>query len=208
MSDISGVGSGHRDRLLARFAALGVAAALMSAAQPARADFYSLAGRFECLDKPDGSCGGPGRADLHMPAAPKPAAKEVTAATAPSIVAPPQPPQPAPPQTAATASRPPDPVEEIAASIKRARVSAEDVATLHRLSQAGDGRATELLAWCDYKGIGVARDPVAAYVLYGIAALAGAPHARANQTVIYDYALTSDQRQRVLDIQNEVLANP
>jgi len=191
-------------RRLARLAALGLVAAAIGAAPPARADFYSLAGRFQCLDKPDGSCGGPGRADLHMPVKPKPAPKE-TAAAAP-IIDPLTLPQPTAPKTKAATSGPYNPVEAIAAAVKHHEVSSEELATLRRLSQTGNAHATELLAWCDYKGIGVARDPVAAYVLYGIAAMAGIPRASANQTVIYEYALTSDQRQKVLDIQNEVMA--
>ncbi|MGH7035803.1 MAG: hypothetical protein ACREFL_18890 [Stellaceae bacterium] len=185
-----------------------MAAAVASFASPARADFYSLAGRFECLAKPEGSCGGPGRAELLPPPAPKPAAKATAAAVAaPRLDALP-PPQPTAPQTQARASRARDAVETIAAAIRRGQVSAEDRATLQRFSQAGNAHASELLAWCDYKGIGVTPDPVAAYVLYGIAALGGMPTARQNQAVIYEYALTSEQRQRVLDIQNEVLANP
>lgn len=179
-----------------------------SLAPPAQADFYSLAGRFECLAKPEGSCGGPGRAELLPPPAPKPAAKEPTAAIAsPRLDASPAQ-QPTAPQTAASASRARDAVETIAAAIRRGQVSAADRATLQRLSEAGNAHATELLAWCDYKGIGVAPDPVAAYMLYGIAALGGVATARQNQAVIYEYALTSEQRQKVLDMQNEVLANP
>ena len=195
----------------ARLAALGIATAVTSLASPAQADFYSLAGRFECLAKPEGSCGGPGRAELLPPPAPKkPVVKETTAAVAPSQRAEPQQPQqqPTAPQTQASASRARGPVETIAAAIRRGQVSAEDRATLQRLSQAGNAHATELLAWCDYKGIGAAPDPVAAYVLYGIAALAGVPTARQNQAVISDYALTSEQRQKGLDMQNELLANP
>jgi TPR repeat protein len=193
-----------------RLAALGIATAVASLASPAQADFYSLAGRFECLAKPEGSCGGPGRAELLPPPASKPAPKQTTAAVAPSQRAEPQLPQqqPTAPQTQASASRARGPIETIAAAVRRGQVSAEDRATLQRLSKAGNAQATELLAWCDYKGIGTAPDPVAAYVLYGIAALAGMPTARQNQAVIYEYSLTSEQRQKVLEIQNEVLANP
>ncbi|HKT16569.1 MAG TPA: hypothetical protein VJR47_00920 [Stellaceae bacterium] len=192
---------------LARLALLGAAAAACVA--PAHADFYTLDGRFACLDKPDAGCGGPGRAELRLPAEkPAAAAQDATVAIAPAPADPPPPSRPTAPQTKAAASGPYNPVDAIAAAIKRNRVSAEDVATLQRLSQAGNARATELLAWCDFKGLGVARDPVAAYVLYGVAALAGIPKASANQTVIFEYALTSEQRQKVLDMQNELLANP
>lgn len=210
MSDRSIIpGSTRMSGAYARLAALGIAiAAVASLAVPAQADFYSLAGRFECLDKPAGSCGGPGRAELLPPPVPKPAAKETTATTAsPHLDASPAR-QPTTPQTEASASRERGPIETIAAAIRHGQVSAADRATLQRLSQAGNAHATELLAWCDYKGIGVAPDPVAAYVLYGIAALGGVPTARQNQAVIFEYALTSEQRQKVLEIQNEVLANP
>ena len=210
MSERSSIrGSTRLSGAYVRLAALGIAMAVASLAVPAQADFYSLAGRFECLDKPAGSCGGPGRAELLPPPASKPAAKETTttAVAAPHLdAAPPR--QPTTPQTEANASRERGPIETIAAAIRRGQVSAADRATLQRLSQAGNAHATELLAWCDYKGIGAASDPVAAYVLYGIAALGGVPTARQNQAVIYEYALTSEQRQKVLDMQNEVLANP
>lgn len=96
-----------------------------------------------------------------------------------------------------------DPIVEIAARIEAGKPSSEDLKHLHTLSRSGDGRAIELLAWCDYFGIGSPRDPVAAYILYGIASLAGVAGADANQAVIYEYVLTPGQRQLVLDIQND-----
>ena len=103
---------------------------------------------------------------------------------------------------------PQDPIIEIAARIEGGKPSSEDLKHLLKLSRSGDGRAIELLAWCDYFGIGVPRDPVAAYILYGIASLAGIAGADANQAVIYDYALTPNQRQLVLDIQNDDIEEP
>ncbi len=79
---------------------------------------------------------------------------------------------------------------------------------MHTLAHRGDSRAIELLAWCDYVGVGEARDPVAAYILYGIAALSGIARASTNQAVIYEYILTPDERQAVLDIQNDIGAAP
>lgn len=195
------------NRFLAGRALLGMLVAMAAAPFPARADFYQLDGRFQCLDNPDAGCGAAGRVELHPPLPPKPATKAARALVVPPIEPPVQ------PQMTATSAKPPpkpaprDPVHVIAAAVKSGRASAEDLERLRSLSHAGNAHATELLAWCDYHGIGVARDPVAAYVLYGIAALSGIPHARANQAVIYEYALSSDQRQRVLDIQNEVQAS-
>jgi TPR repeat protein len=178
------------------------------AAASARADFYKLDGRFQCLGSAEASCGGAGRAELLPPLPPKPPAKEAVAFVAPPVEPPVQahiaPASPKPARPAA----PRDPILVLADNVKDGRVSPEDLQRLRTLSHAGNAHATELLAWCDYKGIGVPRDPVAAYVLYGIAALAGVSHARANQAVIYEYALSSDQRQKVLDIQNEIQTSP
>jgi len=96
-----------------------------------------------------------------------------------------------------------DPLHEIASRIEAGKPSSEDLHRLRTLSRTGDGRAIELLAWCDYFGVGLPRDPVAAYILYGIASLAGVAGASANQAVIYNYVLTPNQRQMVLDIQND-----
>jgi hypothetical protein len=195
------------NRFLVRYGLLGTLSAIALSSLPARADFYRLDGRFQCLDGADSSCGGPGRAELHPPLPPKPKSDDVPPGLDLDADLAGQ------PQSARNdvgpqhESGPSDPVLAIAAKIKTDRVSAADVQLLRSLSRNGNARATELLAWCDYKGVGAPRDSVAAYVLYGIAALAGMPHARANQAVIYEYALSSDQRQRVLDIENEVRPN-
>lgn len=194
-------------RTLPRYAFFWTSLVILLAPVAAQADFYTLDGRFQCLDSGDPGCGGPGRVELHPPPA-EPAKKEVAALVSPPIE------RPAPPRAATNVAKSPreqvphDPVLAIATRIKTDRPSAEDLQLLRDLSHAGNARATELLAWCDYHGIGVPRDAVAAYVLYGIAALAGISHARANQAVIYEYALSSDQRQRVLDIENEVKPDP
>ena len=78
-----------------------------------------------------------------------------------------------------------------------------DLAWLKQAAQSGNPRAIELLAWCDLNAVGTPRDPVQAYLLYGAAADAALPHARENQTLIYERDLDKDQRQKVLDLANE-----
>ncbi len=169
-------------------------------ANPARADFYSLAGRFACLENAAATCVDMGRLaekrQIEKPAEgsdAKPIATPAAPAGDKPIVQAP----------ALTSIAAPDPLPEITARIKTGTASSEDLRRLRVVSRTGDGRAIELLAWCDYSGIGLPRDPVAAYILYGIAALAGVSGARTNQAVIYDYDLSSDQRQIVLDIAND-----
>ena len=167
---------------------------------PAHADFYTLDGKFACLEAGEGSCANHSRDTLTPP---KPADPSNAASTKsdhdPLLRA---------PATLATGAPPADatlrePVQDIASRVAAGKPSSEDMRRLRTLSRSGDGKAIELLAWCDYFGIGVSRDPVAAYIMYGIAALAGVAGAGANQAVIYEYVLTPDQRQMVLDIQND-----
>jgi hypothetical protein len=185
---------------------------------PARADFYRLDGRFQCLEGPAPGCAA-GRETLHLPPV-HPNKTEDAEYVAPSTV-----------KTVkrvkfetgsyktagahsrrvASVAEPRDepsndPLASIALAIKKRHVSSGQILTLRRLSAAGNAHASDLLAWCAYSGTGIARDPVAAYVLYGVAALAGVPDARRNQDVIFNYALSSGQRQTVLDIKNEVSA--
>ena len=175
---------------------LWLAAALAAnfVAVPARADFYTLDGKFACLSDGEAGCGNHSRDTLEPPKSPAPA--EVAPDHDPLLQAPPT---LAPVQHAS----PGDAIREIGTRVAAGKPSSDDMRRLHTLSRSGDGRAIELLAWCDYFGIGAPRDPVAAYIMYGIAALAGVAGASANQAVIYDYALTPDQRQMVLDIQND-----
>ena len=178
----------------------------------ARADFYRLTGQFQCLNNPTAVC--TDMDPLTPPAVPKPEAPStfkvkasapkpaqpvaVDAVRDPASARPPirdvrQPPHPRPPV---------NPVHEIAMQIKAGKLSTANLEHLRRLSKGGHGDATELLAWCTYLGIGVPRDPVTAYFLYGDAANQGVSHARSNQAAIYVSALTSSQRQHVLDIEN------
>jgi hypothetical protein len=54
--------------------------------------------------------------------------------------------------------------------------------------------------------IGMARDPVEAFLLYGAAGDAALPNARENQRLIFERDLDSDQRQQVLNLANEGVA--
>jgi len=89
----------------------------------------------------------------------------------------------------------------IARRVADERPEAGDVAHLKQAAAAGDARAIELLAWCALKGIGIDRDPIAAYLLYGKAAVADVPRARENQRLVYERTLSSAQRQLVLDLE-------
>jgi hypothetical protein len=59
------------------------------------------------------------------------------------------------------------------------------------------------LAWCKLNAIGMVRNPVEAYLLYGAAGNGALPNARDNQRLIYERDLNSEQRQQVLDLANE-----
>lgn len=177
---------------------LTIAAAIAGpAAPPARADFYQLEGRFQCLATPAAICGDATRVSVAKPVAPTP------------VIAPPtSPPMAALPPIAEPTGAPPaqDPVLAIAADVELGHLTAADIATLQADAAADDPRATELLAWCEFTGLGMQRDPVDAYLLYGRAASAMVPHASENQTAIYETVLTQEQRQYVLDLSNDALA--
>jgi hypothetical protein len=170
-------------------------------ANTARADFYTLEGRFACLENAAATCVDMGR----VTEKPQSDSKPIVAPSLPTLaLATPAIQAPALTKTApGQKSAPSDPFLDIAERIKTGKISSEDLHRLQMGSHAGDGRAIELLAWCDYFGIGLPRDPVAAYILYGIAGLAGIPGTSTNQAIIYDYGLSSDQRQIVLDIAND-----
>ncbi len=172
---------------------------------PARADFYTLDGKFACLDGDASVCADRGHAaDQLVPRKPADSPGTAPAETSapsndPLIQAPPA----LNALHRAESGTSHDPMRDIAAHIEAGKPSSEDLQRLRTLSRSGDARAIELLAWCDYFGIGLPRDPVRAYIMYGIASLAGVAGASANQAVIYAYVLTPTQRQMVLDIQND-----
>ena len=174
-----------------------LAALALGLAAPARADFFTLDGRFECLDGSNAICGDP-QPLVSM-----------------QRVAKPTPVPPAAPPTAEPLSSPPtarsvaplprteDPLRAIARRVQADAPASGDLAWLKQAAQSGNPRAIELLAWCDLNAIGTPRDPMQAYLLYGTAADAALPHARENQALIYERDLDKDQRQHVLDLANE-----
>ena len=190
----------------ARRAVAAVILAVLVAGQ-ARADFYTLDGKFACLERGAASCAGHAADPLVAPPSTVPsnqAPSETNAqppADDPLLKAPPTLTSHAPTKT----TTPGEALRDIGARIEAGKQSADDLKRLRALARTGDGRAIELLAWCDYFGIGLPRDPVAAYILYGIASMAGVAGASDNQAVIYQYVLTPNQRQMVLDIQNDDL---
>jgi TPR repeat protein len=185
----------------------GIAALVLAACcvgtTPAQAQFYSLEGRFQCLDHPEAVCFD-ATSDGPTPPSAAAAAQAVAASgrTLPSAAKATAPKRVAHPQEGA------DPLRAIAQRVEAGHAAAADAARLERLAEAGDRRALELLAWCHLKGLGVERDPVEAFRLYGAAADRGAADARRNQTIVYETVLTSEERQRVLMVANGVKPTP
>ena len=162
---------------------------LCGAALPAHAEFYRLEGRFQCLEQADAVCYDAAPSQVETPPTAAAAPHEAPPAPAPVAMIPPARPLP-----------PVDPISAIASRIKAERPGAGDVAALRHAATTGDPRAIEMLAWCALRGIGIERDPVEAYILYGAAAAESVPHARENQALIYEEQLTGEQRQHVLDL--------
>jgi len=96
-------------------------------------------------------------------------------------------------------------MHDVAARIQGRTATTGDIALLQARAKTGDLRALELLAWCEYTGTGLRRDPVMAYLHYGAAAIIGLPTARANQAAIYKSALTAEEKQEVLEFENSRL---
>jgi hypothetical protein len=151
-------------------------------APPARAETSPLRWQYECLKTSDAVCydATPSGSD------PAPPAQEIKA-------------------PADAASR--DPLVAIAAHLQARRPSPADIATLQARARAGNPRALELLAWAELVGVGVARDPVQAYFLYGKAASAGALTGRRDQAAVYQGILTPEERQQILLIETGNLAS-
>ncbi len=103
------------------------------------------------------------------------------------------PPPPLPPPPPATPS-----VEGAIGRIRAQQVTADDIEAIEKHAAAKEARAVEALAWCKLNGIGLAQDPVEAYLLYGEAAELGIPTAKANQSAVFQTRLTPEQRQLVL----------
>ncbi|HUC64716.1 MAG TPA: hypothetical protein VMA53_04760 [Stellaceae bacterium] len=176
----------------------GLLLALVLRALPAEAQFYSLDGRFQCLDNPRAVCfDATSDAPQPAPAAPRPAepaprreaaAKQVAIAKAPGA--------------------PVDPLQAVILRLEARKPGPGDIALLRERTHADDKRAIELLAWANLNGIGVAPDPMEAYLLYGFGASLGVPHAKRNQAVVYETMMTPEQRQEVLTIEDETLTPP
>lgn len=167
-----------------------------ASAPPAQAQFYSLEGRFECLNDPKTVC---------FDATPDgPMARPSASAARTAAAGAARKPQGEPVRVAPRVVQKVELIREIAKRLEARHPAPDDTAALRRLAEAGDKRALELLAWCTHEGVGVRRDPLQSYLLYGIAADVGVADARRNQAVIYEYDLTSDQRQQVLTIENGV----
>jgi hypothetical protein len=177
-------------RLMIAGATLGVVT-LLTGGAPARADFYSLDGRFQCLDSKAAVCGDADPVVHAMP--PAPVVQPMPAAGPAQI---------APPETAQRVTPAPtdDPMLAIAKRVQSGAATGSDLVWLRQAAHAQNGRAVELLAWCVLRGIGTPSDPIQAYILYGIAASNGLPHARDNQALVYEQDLTSEQRQQLLNL--------
>jgi hypothetical protein len=171
----------------------------------AHADLYKLDGQFQCLEQPDAICHDATPMPAQRPvvkAAPAAARSERTPPTiATATIA-------APVAAPAKAEAPGDPIFAIAGRIQAGRPAAGDLPALRSYAKSGHGSAIELLAWCALNGIGTRSDPVEAYLLYGAAASADVRGARQNQSVIYARELTSRQRQKVAEVENELLPPP
>jgi hypothetical protein len=189
------------------FAIAAFAATICLAHLPtAQAELFSLDGRFECLASGAKVCGDaqivvkpvpppPAATAMPPPVTPEPERMLPIAAAEPVT---------APAKAEATVALPPvDPLQIVAARIQARRPTSNDMAWLTQAAHRGDARAIELLAWCKLNGIGMARDPLEAYLLYGAAGNAALPNARDNQRLIYERDLNSEQRQQVLNLVNE-----
>jgi hypothetical protein len=174
--------------------------------RPADAQFYSLDGMLECVRTPGAVC-----YDTTTPHASEPIQSDRPAQPAARPAISPVPAIRLAPDDRAPTRRPAaaiDPLQEIAMHLQARAPAPGDLSTLRSRAEARDGRALELLAWCEFIGLGVQRDPVFAYLLYGAAAAVGVPNAAKNQAAIYETALAPAQRQQILDIENSVQPPP
>lgn len=178
-----------------------------ASASPARAQFYQLDGRFQCLERQGAVCYDAAMAPPADPPAPRPDEGKASAEppVPPRLVdhtlddlkailaAPPRKSPPLPPA---------DPLHAIAARVAAKAPAPGDFPALEARAKAGDVRAIELLAWCAYAGIGGQPDPLRAYFLYGQAAAAGDRGMAHNQSLVFSTMLTSEQRQQIAEIEN------
>ena len=192
-------------RRVLEMAAAALLLALGAGINPAAAQFYSLEGRFQCLDRPGAVCfDATSDRPAKKPAAPRPS---VTALAELEPAAGPAPRHRAKPVVKARLESA-DPLVPVIARLKLGRTAPGDIALLQSRVRQDDVRAIELLAWATLKGIGVARDPTRAYLLYGVAARLGVANAKRNQAIVYETMMNSEQRQRALAIEDEALTPP
>jgi len=179
--------------------------------RPARADSAQLDWQYRCLKDPDAVCYDTTPSGLDPPVAgTTPGSHAEPSAPAPSGARPVAP-EGKPMAGAATgepapAAQAPDPLRAIAARLQARQPTPADLTALQAQAAGGNARALELLAWAELVGVGVSRDPVQAYFLYGIAAAAGAPTGSRDQAAIYEKDLTAEERQEILLIANGMLA--
>jgi hypothetical protein len=181
---------------MSRIPSRSIAAALCFIAIPAHADFYRLDGRFECLAHPEALCFDKSEAppDPYEQHAVVPSGSPLAQPTV-------RPPPPVALEMPRAPNRPPDPVLIIAARIRHGHPDAGDVAVLRRAAEANDPRAVEVLAWCLLRGIGAERDAYQAYLLYGKAAELSVPLAQENQRLVFERSLSSNERERILELE-------
>lgn len=175
----------------------------------ARAQFYHLDGRFECLNRPGALC-----YDATVAAAPVKLENDARPASAEQKTAPPATisnaavsnlnasQEPLAQQNTEPPTHLADPLQAIAARIGTEAPTPADFALLEAGARSGNVKAIELLAWCAYAGIGGKPDPVRAYFLYGQGAAYGVPAMARNQATLYANVLTSEQRQQIAEIEN------
>jgi hypothetical protein len=176
----------------------GLLLALVLRALPAEAQFYSLDGRFQCLDNPRAVCfDATSDAPRPAPPVPQPPMPERRAAPAEQVAA-----------IRKAPLAPVDPLQAVILRLEARKPVPGDIALLRQRAHAGDKRAIELLAWANLEGIGVPPDPMEAYLLYGTGASLGVPHAKRNQAIVYETMMTPEQRQEVLTIEDETLTPP
>lgn len=181
----------------------GAAATILAGLPAARAEFFSLDGRFQCLASGAKVCG---EAQIVVKPLPPPVPSSPSIMPEPLMALPiaVSAPTAAPVTAQAPVVLPPvDPLQIVAARIQARRPTSNDIAWLTQAAHNGDARAIELLAWCKLNAIGMARDALEAYLLYGAASNAALPNARDNQRLIYERDLNSEQRQQVLNLVNE-----
>lgn len=201
-----------------RLAASVAVALALAGARAAHADSAELQWQYDCLRNEDAVCydARPTGSDpLAPPATAGAAASPKSDEAISTVAATPTPAtgKPKPPASgttkaaAAVAAAPLDPLAAIAARLQARRPTPADMATLQSRAAAHNPRALELLAWAELTGVGVPRDPVQAYFIYGMAAAAGVPTGLRDQAAIFEGALTDDERQQVLVIENGHLAH-